>query len=1277
MSAAGFQNANRWNTFLSTLRQQEARLLRRRRSGDFTPSVQSLESRVLLSLDPIGPQFNVAESFGVEANAAVVDAYGDGDFVMAWESYEDLGAVLPAGDGSGYGVYAGRFDQDGNLVGSVVQVNTFATGDQLNPAISADANGNFVVVWQSRNVGDATAEGWDIYYQLFDSSGNAIGTELRANENVVGDQVNAGVAMDADGDFVIVWQGTDAEGTGILARGFDESGNPLTSEFLVNMLTDGDQLNPAIDVQNATDGAFVITWDGPGEPVDPEHEEEEEGRGIWANVFENGLDDTPATLTAVLAQEFLVNATSEHDQVLSDVAVDASGDFVVVWQTEGVQASGSDIFGRRFDYNPVAGTVTAVSTDGTTGDFQANTIIERGQSFAAVDMDDAGNFFVTWQSSHQDGFSFGIFGQAYDASGSTVGTETQVNTETSGPQTRSDVGIAPGGETIVTWLGREPVTHGFGVHAQRFTSSGLSPLGAELFLVSSIAIEDDAPGIASDANGNFVVVWQSYDEDGSGLGVFARLYAANGLPLSGAFPVNTTTIGNQSHPRVARAADGRFVVVWQTDTTTGDGHEIIAQLFDAVGNKVGGEIVVNSNHAGDQAWPAVAMDAAGNFIVVWEGAGLGDTDGTRDIYYQRFDAAGTPIGTEQRVNTITVTEQFMPSVAMNAAGEFVIAWVSDHPSVDPETADGDSEKSIFIQKFDAAGNVLGDPEETLATIFVEEAQEYPAIGIDAQGNFVIVWQAINHPAETGSGRSWGVFVRRFDRLKNPLSGEVLVNETTEGTQRYAAIAMDAAGNFVISWQSQHQDASSWGIFAREFRWDMTPLTGEYIVNTFEDGPQVLPAVAWSPAGNVVIVWEGRGSDPEPEPHGSGAIEGVHARLYEKRLLWRTDFNGDGFEDVAEMKANGEWWVGLSNGSDAFTSQLWADWADAINFAHIDFGDFNGDGLTDIVGLDLWGNWWVGLSSLADAMNPSNRFVTGLSWADWPAASNFFHVAVGDFDGNGYADVAGLRNDGRWIVGLSDTVSQFVTATTPWATWAGEAAWSNIEVGDFNSDGATDIVGLDVWGNWWVGLNNGLAGLGSPDAGSFSHTRWAHWAGESSWGDLEVGDFNGDGAADIAGFDIWGNWWIGLNNGAGFTTGLVPTADWESLFAWGKIGLGDFNDDGFTDLAGFDRWGGWWIGLNNTSGGFVTNRWATWDGLANWAQLDLLDVSGSDDVPPDESGASDSVGFDTQGRWRVGLSNETDALVGDAFWAEWDPAETWATLNDALTLQRQLDRLALV
>src|SRR5262249_36238657 len=78
--------------------------------------------------------------------------------------------------------------------------------------------------------------------------------------------------------------------------------------------------------------------------------------------------------------------------------------------------------------------------------------------------------------------------------------------------------------------------------------------------------------------------------------------------------VNTTIDQDQAESANATSADGSRVVVW-TDYSTGNG-DIKAQRFDAVGHRVGGEISVTSLNLNEHE-PDVAMDANGNFVVVW------------------------------------------------------------------------------------------------------------------------------------------------------------------------------------------------------------------------------------------------------------------------------------------------------------------------------------------------------------------------------------------------------------------------------------------------------------------------------------------------------------------------------------------------------------------------------------------------------------------------------------------------------------------------------------
>ena len=102
-------------------------------------------------------------------------------------------------------------------------VNTFTTSNQNNPAVAIDADGDFVVTWQSS---DQDGDGNGIYAQRYNASGVAQGSEFLVNTFTTSQQSNSAVAIDADGDFVVTWQswGQDGSGFGIYAQRYNASG---------------------------------------------------------------------------------------------------------------------------------------------------------------------------------------------------------------------------------------------------------------------------------------------------------------------------------------------------------------------------------------------------------------------------------------------------------------------------------------------------------------------------------------------------------------------------------------------------------------------------------------------------------------------------------------------------------------------------------------------------------------------------------------------------------------------------------------------------------------------------------------------------------------------------------------------------------------------------------------------------------------------------------------------------------------------------------------------
>src|SRR5204862_333266 len=86
----------------------------------------------------------------------------------------------------------------------------------------------------------------------------------------------------------------------------------------------------------------------------------------------------------------------------------------------------------------------------------------------------------------------------------------------------------------------------------------------------------------------------------------------------------------------------------------------------------GGEFMVNTYTTGLQWYPAVASDASGNFVVVWES--LGQDGGLDGVFRRRFDASGAALGSVFKVNSYTTGYQLRPAVASDPAGNFVVAW---------------------------------------------------------------------------------------------------------------------------------------------------------------------------------------------------------------------------------------------------------------------------------------------------------------------------------------------------------------------------------------------------------------------------------------------------------------------------------------------------------------------------------------------------------------------------------------------------------------------------
>jgi hypothetical protein len=386
------------------------------------------------------------------------------------------------------------------------------------------------------------------------------------------------------------------------------------------------------------------------------------------------------------------------------------------------------------------------------------------------------------------------------------GDEFRVNTYTTGSQSRPGVASDRKGNFVVVWS-TDSGAAGPGVIGQRFDHLGV-PQGGEFAVSTYTGSFGHAPAVAAAGDGRFVVVWHDSGQDGSSYGVFARRFDAAGVPQGPEFRVNTYTTNAQLVPDVTMDDAGNFVVVWQSYLQDGLGSGVFGQRYDAAGNPLGSEFMVHSATAGmyaDQGAPAIASDHAGNFVVVWAYAySIFGGGPTVQIAARRFNAAGVAQGDEFKVST-TYSRNGSPDVARDVEGNFIVVWSvtgggfpipSSSLAARSFAADGtalnggfevtsstgntgsasvDADRNgefvmtwsrtqslfagpdILAQRFDRFGTKLG--VELPVNDFTTGSQSVPVVASAEDQNFVVVWQS-----RYQDGSEYGVFGQRFGDL---------------------------------------------------------------------------------------------------------------------------------------------------------------------------------------------------------------------------------------------------------------------------------------------------------------------------------------------------------------------------------------------------------------------------------------------------------------------------------------------------------------------------------
>jgi hypothetical protein len=808
-------------------------------------------------VEAVGPEIQVNTETAAEQSEPSGATLSDGSYIVVWRSASSSGSA----DGSGFGIFGQRFAADGSVLGTEFQINTQALNSQDQPDVAALTGGGFVVTWRDQDNGtDGSSSA--VSAQRFDSAGVPQGSEFVVNSTTTGGQYEPAIAGLSDGGFVIVYRddsGSDGSASAVLGQRFDNSGNPVGGEFRVNTESGSFQYEP--DVSSLAGGGFVVTWTS--------YSSGSAGDGSGQGIFAQRYDADGNTV----GTEFQVNTEVSGDQREPVVAGLADGTFVVAWTDEsGLDTSFDGVYAQHFaaDGNPLG------------GQFRVNENVSSNQYEPAITALDGGGFVVSWRDdSGRDGSGAGVFGQQYDASAERVDGEFQINTEFSSSQYEPALTYSAGGGFVALWSSFSSGTVGdgssAGIFMQRFEDASPAPYEPTSDLLDERLVnlftdaDQDAPASVTLADGSYVLVWTSTGQDGDSDGIFAQRFNASGERIGPEFQANTQPIGQQYQAEIGALSDGGFVIAWTANTgQDGSGAGVFAQRYDATGATVGGEFQVNTETSSTQDSPVVAGLSGGGFVVIWDSNNSGTAgDGSGDgVFGQRYDAAGSPAGSEFQVNTEFSGSQNDPAVSALGTG-FIVTWTS---STSGSAGDG-SGLGVFAQRYDASGTALGT--EFQVNVETASTQNEPAVVELAGGNFAVVWTSTTN-GSAGDGSGNGVFARIYDADGTALTGEVLVNTTTSSNQEDASIAALSGGGFVVTWADQNNsDGSSWGVFGQEFDASGTPVGAEFQVNQEFSSVQYQPTVTGLANDTFAVAWSSLSSGSA----GDGSGYGVFQRLF--------------------------------------------------------------------------------------------------------------------------------------------------------------------------------------------------------------------------------------------------------------------------------------------------------------------------------------------------------------------------------------------------------------
>ncbi|OGC77779.1 MAG: hypothetical protein A2Z27_02665 [candidate division Zixibacteria bacterium RBG_16_50_21] len=679
-----------------------------------------------------------------------------------------------------FDIYAQKYDSSGVAVGANVKINPGPDqSDQFLPDIGIDQNGNLVIVWVDYG-------SLDIIFKRFDSTLAALAPSTKVNTGPANTAWKPAVAVAPNGSFIVVWEDIRA-GFNAYGQFYDPSGAPIGSNFKINSDV-GLLPHFAPRVEYDGDGNLVVGW--------------EDYRNGDGDIYFQRYDASGAPVdTNILVSPDVSN----EDQYLPDLDRSFDGRIAITYvDTRNGQP---DIYVQRVSAGgALQGGAVKVNTDAGTNE----------QWDPAVGADSLFRFVISWADYRS---TPAIYTQSYDSLGNTVGINIPIST-LNALQERNSPGIDRhrAGNYFIAW--QDHRANNFDIYGQRVNAS-------DVMTGVNFKLNDDLlgafqknPAIATIPNGSFYIAWEDYRSGNAD--VYLRAFDRLGNPLITDTKVNSdVSLTDQTFPDICADESGNLLVTW-LDLSSGS--RIMGQFYDGALLPNGANVQI-SDGAGSivHQRPACAATGEGKFLTVW--SDNRNVLVTMNIYGQLFSSPGTLSGTNFKVNDdVSSLDHLNPRVGADSNNFFAAAW--------QDSRSGQSR--IYLRSYDGSGTPQGAsfPVESDSAGTV---QILPDISVTPQASGVVIWL---------EQRGYGSYVlaQRYSDAGTPLGANLTIADPLTGLVNNPRVAVDKNDAFFATWEDKRN--GDWDVYG-QFYYASNDSAGEDVKVNADAGSnlQLSPDVA--------------------------------------------------------------------------------------------------------------------------------------------------------------------------------------------------------------------------------------------------------------------------------------------------------------------------------------------------------------------------------------------------------------------------------------------------